>query len=140
MFLFFGGLQGPCFLSTDPPTPCPTLFPKLFQFFPKVPPKPTHQPETHPKSSSQRFLVDPASLEVCVVDSGQGLFQLGQGLMAFNAAASACRPPPEEFSAGPRNEPRNQRNERPTEVRDDAWSGVCLETHGFFGGPLKCTF
>ncbi|CAJ1441969.1 unnamed protein product, partial [Effrenium voratum] len=35
---------------------------------------------------------------VCVVDSGQGLFQLGQGLMAFNAAASACRPPPEEFS------------------------------------------
>lgn len=34
--------------------------------------------------------------EVCVVDAGQALFQLAQGLMAFNAASTAC-PDDESF-------------------------------------------
>ena len=41
--------------------------------------------------SSKKLLIG-SSTEVCVVDTGQALFQLAQGLMAFNAASNICIP------------------------------------------------
>lgn len=40
-----------------------------------------------------RGFVDLERPEVCVVDAGQALFQLAQGLMAFNAASKVCDDP-----------------------------------------------
>lgn len=41
---------------------------------------------------SRKISLIGSSTEACVVDTGQVLFQLAQGLMAFNAASNICIP------------------------------------------------